>query len=683
MTTTELMNTVLEIIQRVMGELFRNYTLTVFGCIFLSLFLSLYLVRKNKKKSYTSPLECTMVFHWILIVLVPLVSGYLVWKFFGYEVWSIALSIVALIISLYGSFLLIRMKWLGAVMADLSLILDTFVYNRWIIGMVKRTFASMSDYNPAGMYSLTGVSYRWIFVAMVTLIALCIMITVIAAYYSRRYYLFFKGDLPVESICPVCGSPVFAGEKFCAMCGHELPSEIKGDPNFLLRGDEKYCTECGHLLRKGKCNYCGHFGFSVKDLQGDLVDELVSKLSGYGWIALAVGLGFIPVIFNPALEISDGSAVIHNAYMDRLKEYIADHSVAQDEEWLADYREKYAAFVEKDNEWINVDFRLLTSSSTLFFTAYSDAAYNQVEVMEEIDAEIHMSARGEEIIEEAFNSQLEFFDQTIEDMGDSFFYQSAKTADWGIIRLFLNYFVDGLQYWSRFINLIFVPVLMLLASIVFYVLLMLDLREDEKITKLLNPLYAFKKIIKWLGELLGGWQEASFKADPKYLKDRYIYIGAVAALVLLFTLAGFTLGNITNDEDVKEKEYLSYCTEVLLQTMQEQQLCVNQLLKKSCTKEDIELIIETFEKEIEKDQQYLEKEDIPENYTEFDSRLDELCQEDIELLNELLEPLRQIKRPEREQLVRLSRLRADKYKDLLYTYEYAMINQAFSALSGD
>ena len=81
--------------------------------------------------------------------------------------------------------------------------------------------------------------------------------------------------------------------------------------------------------------------------------------------------------------------------------------------------------------------------------------------------------------------------------------------------------------------------------------------------------------------------------------------------------------------------------------------------------------------------EYLEKEDIPENYTEFDSRLDELCQEDIELLNELLEPLRQIKRPEREQLVRLSRLRADKYKDLLYTYEYAMINQAFSALSGD
>ena len=28
-------------------------------------------------------------------------------------------------------------------------------------------------------------------------------------------------------------------------------------------------------------------------------------------------------------------------------------------------------------------------------------------------------------------------------------------------------------------------------------------------------------------------------------------------------------------------------------------------------------------------------------------------------------------------------IRADKYKDLLYTYEYAMINQAFSALSGD
>ena len=50
------------------------------------------------------------------------------------------------------------------------------------------------------------------------------------------------------------------------------------------------------------------------------------------------------------------------------------------------------------------------------------------------------------------------------------------------------------------------------------------------------------------------------------------------------------------------------------------------------------------------------------------------------MLSELLDLLRQNKRPEREKIVRLGRLRAIEYKDLLYSYEYYLVSYAFDAI---
>ena len=185
-STTELLTRVLEIMERVMEELFRGYHLMIFGSIVFTLTFSLFLVRKNKKRSYTGRLECTMIYHWILIAALPAISGYLVWKFWLYSAGYVAAAILAALFALFASWLLIQMKWTGVVCADLSLILDLCIYHVWVVRMVRRSFAEMGRYNPAGMYALTGVSYRWIVVAITTLLAVAALVIVNAVYYSRR-----------------------------------------------------------------------------------------------------------------------------------------------------------------------------------------------------------------------------------------------------------------------------------------------------------------------------------------------------------------------------------------------------------------------------------------------------------------------------------------------------------------
>ncbi len=102
----------------------------------------------------------------------------------------------------------------------------------------------------------------------------------------------------------------------------------------------------------------------------------------------------------------------------------------------------------------------------------------------------------------------------------------------------------------------------------------------------------------------------------------------------------------------------------------EQDICINELLhlSRAISEEDIALILETFEKHISNDRDYLAITEIPEGYEEFDSRMDQLCAEDIEILTQMIEKIKNNVRPSREECSRLAHLRVDTYGDLVAGY---------------
>ncbi|MBQ1341128.1 MAG: hypothetical protein IIY33_01465, partial [Erysipelotrichaceae bacterium] len=95
------------------------------------------------------------------------------------------------------------------------------------------------------------------------------------------------------------------------------------------------------------------------------------------------------------------------------------------------------------------------------------------------------------------------------------------------------------------------------------------------------------------------------------------------------------------------------------------------------------LMLETFEKHIERDREYLAITDIPEEYTEFDRRMDRLCQEDIEIVSGMIETLNTGFRPSREKCSELVHLRLDKYGDLVAGYLNYVMNLAKEMTLGD
>ena len=679
-TITWILDTVLKYLKRGMTVIFTNYWLTIAGSIMLGLFLSLLLARKMQKKSYVFKREAPWVYHVVMMVLLPSLSIWVLLRMRGYSILYIIAGVMICRMALFSVWNLYKYKWIGVVGADLTLICNTILMNVWIYNLIRRTFDEIMEYNAAGIYSLLATSDMWMYYGWLMSVCTCVLITVNAAFYARRYYLFFPGEIKGVSHCSKCGHPVFKGEHSCPACGTKVEEAITEGPEGMLMGDALYCVKCGTPLRKGICHNCG-----IEYTKDNLLEELTDQISEAGTrlaaYLLFLALAIVPSLMSKADRLIYGSAQINNEYMGRLREYVADHTVAQDDAWMEDYSQKYQALMVKNTEWIEVSYKQVTHNNLVFYTIYSDAAFNQCTVMEEINAEIYMSAAGQQISEEALQSQLRFYDKCIEDMGDAVVAGFSSTAGDNILTKFGNIVLSGIRYWYARMPEYGLGIFMIIAGIVSAVFLIVDVMKDEE----LKDVKWYLKIPVWIINSLSGSTKEEFAASREYIYERWRKLVMIGVLCAVFAVAGFVIPKFFKTSDDRVHDYMAECRVILLDNGLEQDVCVNELMhySRGITDDDLKLMLETFYLHIERDREYLAITDIPEEYTEFDRRMDRLCQEDIEIVSGMIETLNTGFRPSREKCSELVHLRLDKYGDLVAGYLNYVMNLAKEMTLGD
>ena len=718
MTSAEILDKVLIYLKQGTAQVSLRYALTLTGCILMSLFLSLLLVRKRRKGFYSFKEDTPLRYHYALMAILPVAAVLVFLRCHGTSALLSAAAVLAVILALAADLLLFKWKWRGVVLADLSLIADTAVLHVWIRGIISSTFSEIMGYSPAGIYSLLGACDLWTFYADLMAAAAAVIIVVNAAYYAKRYYLFFPGELKGLARCAYCGRPVFADERYCPNCGKPLPEggaqahgeatqapaagvQTEGgvlpeggpkasDPDNsgillarLEKGSEKYCSKCGTLLRNGVCRNCGtDYRKLVKDKAIDAGKDMSTKV---GIVAFFIVIAIIPTFFSKALDLASGSAVIHNAYVEKLSEYLEDHSKAADGDWLADYLESYGALIRKDQEWIEVPYRSLSRSNIPFYVSYAEAACGQSEVMEDINASVLMSAEGKSVNEETLQSQIAYFNATVEDMRDASYAGSRLTSGGSTFSKFFHIVLDGIRYWTAKLPALLPAALMILCGIASFALLAADLSgEKSPVNAVFGP-KAYQAFMPWLRGLLNGNSGSAWAPDKGYVRGkRLTSLLTIGLAALCFAIPAFMPG-ILGDEDDAMARYVDSCKDVLLTSMQEEQYCVNELLRSSeeLTKEKIGALSDMLKNSAARAEAYLAAEDIPEGCEAVDVRMDGLCREDIALLSDILSALEKNERPERDVLVRLAGLRLREYGDLTQWYYQMMLESTFSSLTED
>jgi hypothetical protein len=224
-------------------------------------------------------------------------------------------------------------------------------------------------------------------------------------------------------------------------------------------------------------------------------------------------------------------------------------------------------------------------------------------------------------------------------------------------------------------------IFMIIAGIVSAVFLIVDVMKDEE----LKDVKWYLKIPVWIINSLSGSTKEEFAASREYIYERWRKLVMIGVLCAVFAVAGFVIPKFFKTSDDRVHDYMAECRVILLDNGLEQDVCVNELMhySRGITDDDLKLMLETFEKHIERDREYLAITDIPEEYTEFDSRMDRLCQEDIEIVSGMIETLNTGFRPSREKCSELVHLRLDKYGDLVAGYLNYVMNLAKEMTLGD
>ncbi len=551
-TTSSILDTVLEYLSQGMKVIYRNYWLTIAGCFIFSLFLSLLLVRKLQKNSYIFKQGTPKVYHFLHAIALPAFCGFVIWRVKAGGFLFIACSALVCALSLFADYEILRFKWRGVVLADIAWILSTVIYNVWIYGMIGRTFGEIMEYSAAGIYSLLASSDMWMFRGWLMCLITAVLIVANAGYYARRYYLFFPGEIKGMGRCEKCGHPIFKGDAYCPSCGTKAePAEIECPDNYNL-ADPVYCPKCGSRLIRGKCIRCG---FEIDE--GSAIEDAFNNIGEGSWkmfiYLMILVVIFVPAFFNKADWIATGSTQANNEYIALIDEYTEDHSVAENEDWLTEYDLKYQALMKANTKWIDVPYKIINRNNLVYYIFYSEAAFSQCEVMEEINDEIYMSAAGEEIIEEALDSQLKYYDLCIEDMADAVFAGYSSTSRDNVVRKLIDYTVNGLRYWYSKLPDYTLSIVLTAAGLFSCIWLALDLGRDEELRKIRFG----KRLSAWLSTLIKADTKEGFVLKKEIRRDRANQVVAayIAAFVLIAVCFGLTF--IIKDDDDRINDYMA------------------------------------------------------------------------------------------------------------------------------
>lgn len=347
-----------------------------------------------KKPPYLDRRTTPLFFHWALMGVMLLSS--LVQTQHLIDTMAVVLFILCLLLMIaaiiglllfrrFGVYAAIGFFWLSLPIKDLSAVLAA-----------QRDFAELGAYSPAGQAGVYAAADYIATRALVLELFATVLTVLIAGYYARRRYLFAdfrKTQLADLVACPACGIPLVFDGDYCPCCGQDirhLPRSVMTQEPVVK---EKYCRDCGSEISKnGKCLHCNPPAQTAQDIGKSVVDLLFSGSSyvSKAVAALLVGAVFLPLfLYNGTAVITASAAENSNAYVALFNEMYANHDLIKDESWLQSFDEASDALYQTDAQVFSVEPAKLDHSALYAFVNYSDAAYQQMITLEQIQTAVH------------------------------------------------------------------------------------------------------------------------------------------------------------------------------------------------------------------------------------------------------------------------------------------------------
>ena len=169
-----------------------------------------------------------------------------------------------------------------------------------------------------------------------------------------------------------------------------------------------------------------------------------------GIIAAIVIIVFaIPAFMHGDLSgyLTEGTASVSNAYVERLNEYLNDSSVNEDAAWMSPFTAASNELYEVDARFLNINPEALRRSNLVLYILYSEASFKQMEAIETIHASV---SAGESVDEDA----LATFNSSIEDQTDALIAQVSTIGVGGFFDAAPRIAYDSAFFYMRQIGLV-------------------------------------------------------------------------------------------------------------------------------------------------------------------------------------------------------------------------------------
>ena len=452
-----------EAVLRLYPVLGRNTVLLFAGLLLASAGLSVLIRALLLRKAgwihrRSTPLKC----HYTLMVLLVI---FLILQAFhglsGLSLWLFLLSAAAVCAAIFGLF---TWRRFGIAAAILSLWLTLPLREIPTLIANVKDYLSLSSFSvpgKVGVYTLA--VYACGRFTVFSLIAAVLSILTIA-YYTKRRYLFRDSQalwFQHLACCPACGAPIVKSGNFCKYCGKPIQGRGCSMLKWKALEKDQYCANCGkNMGDHEECSDCGKPEFIGKTVKNAVKKSLGDEVKKYGTIALAAVVFLLPLLINDPLKyLTQGSAAVTNAYVDRLNEWHSDPSAAENASWLREYDEASAALYALNGRGFTVIPERLNYANEYIYIQYLDASYYQMAVMEKIDETVHRNDPA------AFEGLGSYFNETMR------MQQQALASGLSMITLggnkllaAENMVVDSFRFYTSFIPVIIRVILLFLAG---------------------------------------------------------------------------------------------------------------------------------------------------------------------------------------------------------------------------
>lgn len=410
-----------------------------------------YLFRKTAKKT----------FHYAFMAITALLC---VLRFSGGgNALRLGISLLAVLSAVVGIYGLITWRPLGVALSLLSIWLSLPMGELATVLGAASDVRNISAFAPTSRIAIYAVAcFALSRMAVLALAAAGITVTV-AAYYAKRRYLFRTAQTRFFtglSLCPACQAPVISGNAHCPACGGDLSQRPRSVLRWEPLDQPKHCSTCGKELDdKGRCSLC-ETSAAADRIKKDAADALKGELKKKLVYLLIPLLVVLPVFLRKGLNgLTEGSALISNAYVTRFNEWYNDPSVAQSADWLASYDQASDALRQFDARAFAIRPDKLSYTDFYGYIQYTEACCWQIEAIDYAREAVHASDPSrKDVIAGVFNETVDMQQRALMSRMDVI----------GVGNLFqqaTNMVIDACRFYLGFLPAFVFPGLLLLLAI--------------------------------------------------------------------------------------------------------------------------------------------------------------------------------------------------------------------------